>query len=85
MAGRTRRTAAQQPQDTATGEGLTEHPTVSPETVETATEGAPEAKYGEPREMATEDYAERPYADALSPEHADTLRQVGQHPDQQEG
>lgn len=84
MAGRTRKAAAEQPQGTTTGEGLTEHPSTSPETLETATEGAPEARYGDPREAQAEGYDERPYADALTPEHAETLAAAGQHPDQQE-
>lgn len=83
MAGRGTRKTTDQPQGTDTGEGLTEHPTVTPDALETATDGAPEGvKYGEPREAQVEDYTERPYADALSPEHAEVLRGAGQHPDE---
>lgn len=75
------RAAQDGPQGTDTGEGLAEHPAVSPDPLETATDGAPEGvKYGEPR-MADSDYAARSYADALTPEHAEALRKVGQHPD----
>lgn len=76
------RAAADQPQGTDTGEGLTEHPASTPDPLETATADAPEdVQYGEPREVQVGDYAERPYADALTPEHAEKLRAVGQHPD----
>jgi hypothetical protein len=77
------RARATQPQDTNTGEGLTEHPITAADPVGTATDGAPEGvKYGEPRLAEGSDYAERPYAEALSPDHAEVLREAGQHPDE---
>lgn len=62
----------------------TEHPVEQTDTLETATEDAPESlSYGEPRLADVgEDYTERPYADAITPEHAERLREYGQHPDQ---
>lgn len=49
----------------------------------TATDDAPEGvRYGEPR-LDESSHEERPYASALTPEHAQVLRDAGQHPDEQ--
>lgn len=57
--------------------------TETPDPVATATDGAPEGKYGAPRtgDDVVGDYPERPYAEALSDEHAERLRADGRHPD----
>lgn len=56
-------------------------PAVTEQAMETATDGAPSGEYGDPAEAPVNDYPERPYAEALTPEHAETLRAAGQHPE----
>lgn len=60
-----------------------DYPTVPEVAMESAIADAPQGKYGDTAEAPVGDYPERPYADALTPEHAEVLRAAGQHPDQQ--
>lgn len=78
-----RETAAERKAREAADEVGAPMPAEPMDRVDTATADAPEGlQYGEPR-LADRDGEARPYADALTQEHAEVLREAGQHPDQQ--
>lgn len=70
--------------------GKTETPDVQPtadaDPMATATDGVDVGggKLGKTSDDVVGEYAERPYAEALREDHAEHLRAVGQHPDDQD-